>query len=905
MNATTAAPAESLPSPLAARAGGWTLGTYCMILALSVGMVVAAIGLVVLRQTLSLNAISEAGILGGATAKVAAQAVDGDIAARTANVLILSEVATRENIWGQWDVMRSRLETIQKRNPSISWIGATDATGRIVVASGKLAEGIDVGHRTWFLGGIKGLYHGDVHEAQVLARSLPPLPAGEPWRFIDIAAPVKDKDGRVVGVMALHLSWPWMRDVLEQAAATATGHDVWLVGPDNVARHGGISSAPMQLESIERARAGQAGWLVETWPDGVRYVTGYAPNKGHVDFPGLGWTTLVRLPADLLPAGDQQLWRGALVAAAALVLLLTALAWLATRTWLTPLTGFTRHLSRLDDGDAAPALPLRLPVEFHDLNRGIVRLVSRLNAKHAQVSAALERLEVSFQSVGSSFPGVLGSGNIQDGRLVLDYASAGLEHYLGVSSAAVLAAPEAWSARVHPDDLAAFEQGLAGVAAHCDRMNRQALRVRDRDGTLRVMQSTLVRRDDMASPRVDWILVDSTDLVAARAEAERADQTKAEFLSVMSQEIRTPLTAIMGFSRVLEDSLPEPAHRKHARFIRETAEVLTRVLNDVLDLASVDSGRFTMEARAFQLAQVIEAARTIARVSATEKSLALHIEVPADIPDLVGDPIRLRQVLEHLLNNAIKFTTAGSVTLRASIQKIQKTQSGYREAHVRIRITDTGIGMSQGQMARIFGRFEQADRSIKHRFGGAGLGLAISQTLTQMMGGRIEVVSVEGNGSQFTVSVPFPIADDALAAVKSAAASKEPRMLVVVADGLYLNRIVLRSMLEARGHRVVEAADGHEALAKVREVLPDLLLADVDLPAMDGLQLTRRLRNDLATSREITVYGLLGRAATVDRTGCLAAGMDGCLHKPVSAQELATMLQAAAGKGHSHNETSE
>ncbi len=895
--ATAHTTGHATPGPASHRR--WSLRASSVAIALAAGCTVAALALWQLAASLGQARIDEAGALAAGTARVTAQGIDNDLADRTADVMMMAGVTAKAGLWRQPQELQARAELAQQAKPGFSWIGFAGADGTITAATGALAVGANVSQRSWFRGGLQGAYHGDLHEALLLQKVLPPLPKGEPWRFIDVAMPVRDASGQLQGVFAAHLSWPWLRARMDVAANTMPeGGTLWLLGPDDRPRHGvDLGSAPLQLEAVRQARAGRSGWTLETWPDGKRYVTGYAPNLGNERFPGFGWLTLVRVPADAWSPALSAEFRGFALGAGLLVLLMAGVAWTLAHLWLRPLHRFISQVARLREGDNAPTLPGRQPRELHALHQAVEHLVHKLNEKEARALQAYEDMRHSFASVGKSLPGVLATFRLRDDEVRFSYVSEGAALYFGVLPQSMLRDRQGWARNADPADAQALREAFLPLRNGDQYMLSLPMRFHGSDGRRRTMHNIFVRRDDQGDRVFDWISLDITEQVAAREAAERANRAKSDFLATMSHEIRTPLNAILGFSRVLEDTLADEAQRRQAHFIRETGEVLTRVLNDVLDLARVDSGKFSLDPRPFDLLQVLEGCRAIYRVTALERGLSFRVEAPPALPPLVGDPIRLRQVLENLLANAMKFTATGAVTLRASVLATHERPDGRQEVRVCLRVTDTGIGMTPEQAGRVFERFEQADRSTKIRYGGAGLGLAIVKALVQAMGGEIELVSVEGSGSEFSVTLPFEVAAGALAHAPDELDLSVPErpLRVLVADDLNLNRIVIRTLLEGRGHQVLEAVDGVDAIQKVRDERPDLVLMDLDMPNLDGWEATRRLRASPGPERDTPVWALTGKAFTEDVQSTWEAGMDGHLAKPLVLEDLVRVLRRSAG----------
>jgi signal transduction histidine kinase len=412
-------------------------------------------------------------------------------------------------------------------------------------------------------------------------------------------------------------------------------------------------------------------------------------------------------------------------------------------------------------------------------------------------------------------------------------------------------------------------------------MANQALLVQLRE-TNNLLESTVQER--------------TQELRDARDEALEASRLKSQFLANMSHEIRTPMNGVLGAANLLATTSLTKEQQEYVDILTTSGQALLAVINDILDFSKIEAGRVELEALEFSVRDLFTGITRMFEAQAADKGLRLTFDVAPDVPDcVVGDGGRLRQVLTNLVGNAIKFTDNGSVAVNLVV-----TDSAPNTANLRCEVTDTGIGIAEDDIPRLFSDFTQVDPSMTRRFGGTGLGLAISDRLIRMMGGAIGCTPNPGGGSTFWFTVPLPLPshqpETQIAPVTGMAGPTpsgdlaEDGPVVLVVEDNEVNAVILTRMLALLGYRSKTVRSGADALAAADETTFAAILMDCQMPVMDGFTTTRKLRERDGAGPRIPIVAITATATKEDQARCFEAGMDDYLPKPIMMERLVEVL---------------
>jgi len=745
-------------------------------LAFSLLSVVLTIALILVVERRAIDQIKDR--IGHSLADLAAQTSDKlergmferyrEIALVTSRPVLTTEEYTL-------DQRRQALERVQRSYDYYEWIGLTDTEGKVLVSGNRLLEGADVSKRPWFIEGMRGGHVGDVHEALLLDKLLPPQPDKAPRRFVDVAFPYADENGKVRGVLGAHLSWNWARDVERSVVGSAdresdtqtlilssTGRV--LLGPRE------LMDTTLALDSFRNASPTQRGdFTVERWPDGKDYVVGFQKGGGYASYPGLGWVVLVRQQVDTAwqPLFDMR--RHALVSGLLLALLFSLAGVALARRITLPLKQLAASAGELRDGGVVQIASGGPYAEVSALSRSLNLLVQDLDERRRQLQQLNGTLEQLVESRTVELRRALETVQGSESRIraIVDTAQ---DAFIGVDLQGCISE---WNPQA--EQMLGWRRAEA-LGRRLDDLNlADPLRTSDSDALPQLLASN---RQGALDRRVERVVTDrhgaeipvemSTSLTGEGdstmlsiflrdiTERKRIDRAKNEFVGTVSHELRTPLTSIRASLSLLADG----AMGELTPDVQELIDIcynncirLNRLVDDMLDIQKIEAGMMSfvpVTQPVLPLAR--EAIRTMQGM-ATAKDVSLVLDTGADASEAVAaiDYDRMTQVMTNLLSNAIKVGPRGSAVILHVIA----------QAHgARLSVADRGPDIRPELRERVFQPFVQIGQKDggKPRTGGTGLGLAICKRIVEEHGGTISIADTPGGGTVFHVTLPRDVA---------------------------------------------------------------------------------------------------------------------------------------------------
>ncbi|TCV83621.1 MULTISPECIES: PAS domain S-box protein [Methylomonas] len=533
---------------------------------------------------------------------------------------------------------------------------------------------------------------------------------------------------------------------------------------------------------------------------------------------------------------------------------------------------------------------------------GIVQDITSLKQAELQIRETMQYLQLATKASGIG----VWTWNISSGQIEWDDR---MHELYGIDNDGSAICYELWRSRIHPDDLLETEAALK-VAVSNETSFAKIFRIVLADGRIRYIKPDSIFEYDFNGKQTRLIGINrdiseeikQQDILhEARQAAEAANQAKSSFLANMSHEIRTPMNAIIGLSSLVLDTELTRQQRDYLGKVQAASKSLLNLINDILDYSKIEAGHLHFEKAPFRLEDVIHNTTLLFSLRLEEKGLRFTAELGADLPSvLIGDSMRLEQVLNNLLGNAIKFTEHGSISLK--VELVPLLDASPNVAILRFSIRDTGIGIRQEQLEQLFTPFTQADTTISRRFGGTGLGLSISRRLVELMGGEIGVSSIEGQGSIFTFTARFESASPQLAATVEANSLADSRTLessslistirgaeILLVEDSPTNQLVAQKFLEKMQLNVTLAVNGLEAVHWVSKKAFDAVLMDVQMPIMDGYEATRQIRA-LPEGQQLPIIAISASVMADAKQACLEAGMNDHVPKPFNIELLTKSL---------------
>lgn len=718
------------------------LSAFSLVMALSAIVIVFFIGYILRETTWSAQSESVRRY-----AETLAQRINTDIENHLDDVAVRASNIFHMGLTQDLTALQRAFERLQNRMPEYAWIGYASPEGKVLAATGGLLVGDTLASLPWFQPGLRGPTVTCSSGVRADSGVLRPQ-AIQPLRFIDLAHPVRNDRGEVIGVLAAHLGDHWFEGLIHLALSESPSPAQALqsvISKDGAYLMGAGIGHEVTKKLQHDGRS--SGWLRLKNHYSSTWLVGFARHVPLDRVTGeLNWTTVVQMPADSIntPTPVPQATIFAAIATIVLIAWMT-FAWLV-HTANRPIKSLIRQINHAQHTRQEIAPLVGLPKEFVQLRHAVNELTQSLRSQATRLTIALEELQRSYRGVTDSFPGVLFSARIDtDHDWSFTYLSPSAEYYLGIAVDPLPIRAAALCPNLVPDTRDTLVSAIRKQSRAGDAVD-VLIEIAGSDGRIRHMRTRAKRRLIMPSQWAwDGVMLDVSDLVEARQRAAAADSAKSDFLASVSHEIRTPLNGMLGLAQLLLAEVQAPTQKADLIQLIDSAKMLTTLLNDVLDHSRIEAGELNLESRPFLLSALLDSCSALFRVDTQQRGLRFEVksEFPREL-SLIGDPTRLRQIFINLLSNAVKFTREGSVTLRVAAHPRSDGQ-----ITLSVSVTDTGPGISTENQSRLFRRFDQGDRSVFRQHGGTGLGLSIVKRLIDAMGGRSTLYRCQNRARAF------------------------------------------------------------------------------------------------------------------------------------------------------------
>jgi signal transduction histidine kinase/CheY-like chemotaxis protein len=798
--------------------------------------------------------------------------------------------------------MRSALDQFKQSHPHFAYASVVDiATGRVIAATGGVFEGGSGAGRPTFEEGKAGLYLGDVHEAVRLAELLPKNANGEPLRFLDAAAPILGADGKAFRVLATHIGWQWTQAVHDKVAGPLKdrrGVEIFLLDTRSKVVLSSSPRIPVGTDLSPLVRGVPIDPATVTWPDQGDYLTTVVETLPEGRFKGFGWKVLARQPLAVALASANEVRSAFLAGALALGLAAAAIAWFVAGRLVRPVRMLAEEASRAGAAGDWTAIPSSSGSQsLSDVQRAILQLT---DSARGQAKAA-HSMEQQFDVLAASLPQVVWLADAAGRMLYVnkewvrarsggeEFFVRDLEHVIFHEDCAGFS--QAWERSLRDGvDLKVSCRLTTAEGAEPRWYDLEAHAVKDASGRPERWVGTIfdVHESVTLSEQMAKALEEER---SARSEAERSARMRDEFLSTVSHELRSPLSAITGWSDILvRKANADETLAKAAAVIKRNALLQARLIEDLLDMSAVMAGKLTLNRAPFDLVALAKDVALSHLHAAQHKGIAL-VSVDGSPVMVDADSKRIFQVLSNLVGNALKFTDAGG---RVEIS------TGKDDECARVHVRDTGRGISASFLPHVFDRLRQEDSSRTRRAGGLGLGLAIARAVVELHDGEISARS-PGLGEGSTFSLTLPLAQDAVITGPAALEEGDVDTVIDLAGARILlvddevdAREVAQVALSSLGAQVRTASSAQEALSLLDAEAIDVLVSDIGMPEVDGLTLIRKVRaRPPERGGLIPAVALTAFAMEAERQAGLAAGFQAYVTKPISLIRLSAAIAEA------------